>query len=65
MPCAEQSFSWIDHLIRPQQQRRRDGEPERLGGLRIDHELEVGGWYEGKISWVGTFENAIDVGGGL
>jgi hypothetical protein len=28
------------YLIRPQQQRRRDREAERLGGLEVDDELE-------------------------
>src|SRR5213594_311442 len=45
--------SWIDHLIRPQQQRRRDCQAEGLGGLRVDHELELGGLLDGKISRLG------------
>jgi hypothetical protein len=28
------------YLIRPQQQRGRNGEAERFGGLEIDHEVE-------------------------
>src|SRR5512132_408791 len=31
------------YLIRPQQQRLRDREAEGLGGLEIDHQLELGG----------------------
>src|SRR5260370_869572 len=27
----------LDHLIRPEQDRLRDGQPERLGRLEIDH----------------------------
>src|SRR5207245_6302107 len=30
----------LDHLIRSQQQRLRNGQPERLGGLQIDHQLD-------------------------
>ena len=30
-----------DHLIRTQQQRRRDGEAEGLGGLEVDDEIEL------------------------
>src|SRR3989454_10765451 len=30
-----------DHLIRPQQQRRRDRQAERLRGLEVDHQLEL------------------------
>jgi len=33
-------FDSFDQLIRPQQQRRRDGEAERLGGLEVDDQLE-------------------------
>src|SRR6266851_30705 len=32
-------FSWIDHLIRPLQERRRDREAEGLGGLEVDDQL--------------------------
>jgi hypothetical protein len=31
----------LDHLVGPQQQRVRNCEPERLGGLEIDHKLEA------------------------
>jgi len=31
----------FNNLIRPQQQRRRDGEAERLGGLEVDDQLEL------------------------
>ena len=33
--------SLLDDLIRPQQERWRDREAERLGGLEVDHELEL------------------------
>jgi hypothetical protein len=32
-PLTPPPFSWIDHLIRPQQERLRDREAGRLGGL--------------------------------
>jgi hypothetical protein len=31
----------LDHLIRPQQQRRRHGEAEGFGGLEVDYQLEA------------------------
>src|SRR5438445_2462137 len=46
------SLGWrklFDHLIRPQQQRLRDRQPERLGGLEVDDQLELGGLLDGKI----------------
>ena len=33
----------LDNPIRSQQQRRRDGEAEGLGGLEVDDELEARG----------------------
>src|SRR6266581_9605208 len=33
----------LDDLIRPPQQRRRDRQAERLGGLEVDDQLEGGG----------------------
>ena len=33
----------LDHLIRPQQQRRRDRQAEGLGGLEVDDQLELRG----------------------
>ena len=36
-------FRPLDHLIRPPQHRRRDRQTERLRGLEIDGELELGG----------------------
>ena len=32
-----------DHLVRPEEEQRRDGEAERLGGLQVEHQLEFGG----------------------
>ena len=37
----------LDHLIRPRQQRRRDREAEGLGGLEVDHEVELGRLLDG------------------
>jgi hypothetical protein len=44
--------SWADsfnHLIRPLQDRRRDRQAERLGGLEVDDELELGGLLDRKL----------------
>jgi hypothetical protein len=31
----------LDHLIRPLQERRRDRQAERLGGLQVDHQVKL------------------------
>jgi hypothetical protein len=36
-PCA----SLADHLVRQEQERRGDRDPERLGGLQVDDQLEL------------------------
>src|SRR5713101_6573182 len=49
----------LDHLIRPQQHRRRDREPERLGGLHVDHQIELGGLLDGQILGLHTLEDLV------
>ena len=40
-PLGTRGGPSLDHLIRPLQERRRDREAEGLGGLEVDHELEL------------------------
>src|SRR5712671_5864053 len=42
-------FSWIDHLIRPLEERRRDREAEGLRRLEVDDQLELGGLLDGEL----------------
>ena len=51
---APQEHALFDHVICPQQQRLRDGEPERLGGLEVDDELEGGGLLNWQVAGLGT-----------
>jgi len=51
----------LDHLIRPQQQRLRDREAERLGGLEVDYQLKLGWLLDGEVSWLGALENSTRV----
>src|SRR5262249_57193847 len=53
-------FSWIDHLIRPGQQRGRDREAERPSGLQVDDELEFGWPLDREVAGFGTPEDLID-----
>src|SRR5262249_56018968 len=47
----------LDHLIRPRQQRRRDRQAERLGGLEVDDQLELGRLLDWEIGRVRTLAN--------
>src|SRR5437667_8713987 len=58
------SFRSFDDLIRPQQQRARDGHAERLRGLEIEDQLELGGLLDGQIGRPGALENFVHVDGG-
>src|SRR5262249_14508085 len=51
----------FDYLIRPQQQRRRDRQPQCLGGLEVDHEVELCRLLDGEVSRLRTFQDSIHV----
>src|SRR6266446_1513120 len=51
----------LNHLIRPLQERRRDGQAEGLGGLEVDDQFEGRGLLDGKLGRLGTFENFVYV----
>src|SRR5262249_204796 len=57
---ARRAHGLLNDLIRPQQ-RRRDREAERFGGLEVDDELELCGLFDGQIGWLGALENLVDV----
>ena len=57
--------SSLNDLIRSQQQRRRDREPERLGSLHVDHQLKPGGLLDGQGGWDRAFQNLGDDQSGL
>src|SRR4029453_282157 len=49
----------FDDLIRPRQQRRRDGEAEGLGGLEVDDQLERCRLLNRKVRRLGPFQNPV------
>jgi hypothetical protein len=51
----------LDHLVRPQQQRLRDCEPEGSGGFQVNDERKLIGLFHGKIAGLGALEDLIDV----
>src|SRR4029453_17303392 len=56
--------SLLYYLVRSQQKRRRDRQPERLGGLEVDHQLERGGLLDGQVSRIRALQNLVDKHGG-
>jgi hypothetical protein len=46
-------------LIRPQEQRRRDGEAERFRGLHIDHKLELPRLLDRQVAGLGALEDLV------
>src|SRR5215471_6938693 len=51
----------LNDLIRPRQQRGRDGEPQRLRGLEVDHELEGRRLLDGQVGWVCPLQEHVDI----
>ena len=47
----------MNYLVGGGQQRFRDGEAERLGGLEVDYQLDFRDLLHGKIGWFLAFEN--------
>src|SRR6266481_9808943 len=57
-------FSWIDHLIRPLEERLRDRQAEGLGGLEVDQEFKLRGLLDGQVARFGAVKDSIHIGGG-
>src|SRR6267154_1584354 len=55
----------LDHLVRAQQQRWRDGEAERLGSRRVDDQLERSRLSDRKVSGVRAFQDAVHISRGF
>src|SRR5262245_51434406 len=66
--CAQEwaalvGHALLDHLTRLEEQRRWICQPERLCGLQIDHQLELGGLLDGEIAGLGALQDFVDVCG--
>lgn len=53
----------LDHLIRPCQQKGRNGKAERLGSLDIDEQFKPCRKFNRQIIWFGAAKDTIDIGG--
>ena len=56
-PSALVEYALLDYLVRPQQERLGDGQTQSLGGLEVDHKLELGGLLDGEVARLGALQN--------
>src|SRR5437867_13312362 len=49
------------HLVRPQEHRTRDLDADRLRGLEVEHQLELGRLLDRQIRRIRAAQDAIDV----
>jgi hypothetical protein len=54
----EEQHALLDHLVRPQEERLRDRQPERFRGLEVDDQFELRGLLDGKVSGLGALEDS-------
>src|SRR5262245_24123630 len=57
------SSTLFDRLVGPQQNGLRDRQPERLRRLEVDHQLELGGLFDGEIGGLGALQDFVHVAG--
>jgi hypothetical protein len=62
LPGGVTAFS-LDHLVGAQQERLRNGEPERLGGLEIDGQIELRGLLHRQVSRLGALQDLVHIDG--
>src|SRR3990172_7078497 len=53
------AVSLLDHAIGPKQQRRFDRQPERLGCLEVDRQLERRGLFNGQVGGFVATKNVV------
>jgi hypothetical protein len=58
--CACTKTALLDDLVGAQQERLGDGEPERLGGLEVDDELEFVGLLDWDVAGFRAAQNLVD-----
>jgi hypothetical protein len=59
--APQQTPPLFDHLVGARGEPGRRVKPERLGGLKVDHELELGGLIDRQVSGLLALEDPSDV----
>src|SRR5262245_43997832 len=61
--CSNQAWmrGLLDHLVGAAQQRERNGDAERLGGLEVDDQLDLSGLLNRQLGRLLAFEDAASV----
>ena len=68
--CGEEPTALVEHalfddLIRALQYGLRNRQPQRLRGLEVDHQVELGRLFHGKIGRLRAFQDLVHVRGGV
>jgi hypothetical protein len=53
--------SSFDHLVGASEERGRHGQAQRLGGLEIDYQLELGWLLDGQVRGLSPFDDLVNV----
>src|SRR5262245_25433541 len=64
-PYRTWQYRLLDHVVGADEDRLRDGQPERLGGLEIDHQLEFGRLFNRHVGRLGAIQDFGDLQGSM
>src|SRR5215467_5083387 len=59
-PYRTWQYRLLDHVVGADEDRLRDRQPERLGGLEIDHQLELGRLLDRQIGRFRPLQDPVD-----